>query len=307
MIYLLTVIVVILCFLLLCQYLRVKKIHSDLKYLKQKIDLLRIKDENDFILLSSDEKTIQELSNSINKLLESYYRQSIEQHKTKQNMQQMVTNISHDLKTPITVISGYIEYLLMHTEEFKLNEQVISILEKVSIKSNRLTDSMNQIFLLAKIHSNDIVPANDAVNINQLCKEIILDYYDRLEELNVEVELEIPKEDIILSVNNLALERVLKNLIENAIRYGMEGKYLGFGLKNKTYEIEFFVTDHGAGIQPENQKKIFERKYTENRNKAGSGLGLAIVINLVEEMHGELTLDSTPHERTTFSVILQKC
>lgn len=137
-----------------------------------------------------------------------------------------------------------------------------------------------------------------------------MSFYDILTNKGFEVNINIPSENIYALVNEEAMDRILNNLISNVIRYGYEGKCLGLNLSGDKEWVYIDIWDRGRGIDEIHKERIFERLYTleDSRNKEfqGSGLGLTITKRLVESMNGEITLSSTPYEKTTFSMKLKR-
>ena len=132
-----------------------------------------------------------------------------------------------------------------------------------------------------------------------------MDYYDLLEQKQFEVDIQIPDPPIFAYIDNEALQRNLKNLIDNAIRHGGDGKYLSLRLTTSNGNSIIEIEDHGNGMSPQQQKQIFARNYKTARKSSGSGLGLAISKRLAEQIGAELEVYSIQNERTTFSIILK--
>jgi signal transduction histidine kinase len=223
-------------------------------------------------------------------------------------MRRMLSNISHDLRTPLTVISGYVEMLLHRTDIAP--EERAALLGKVSAKVQEVTGMINTFFDLAKLESGDRELPLSRVYLNEVCRRNILSFYDVLTDNGFEVQIDIPDEPIHVYANEEALDRILNNLISNAIRYGGEGRMLGLSVRADGEAVLIEVTDRGKGIQEHHQDHIFERLYTledsRNRKYQGSGLGLTITKRLVELMHGSISVTSKPYEKTTFTVWLKR-
>ena len=113
------------------------------------------------------------------------------------------------------------------------------------------------------------------------------------------------KTEIFAYTDNQALQRILKNLIDNAIRYGGDGKYICLRLTTSNGKSIIEIEDHGNGISPQQQKQIFARNYTTARKTSGSGLGLAISKRLAAQIGAEIEVYSLQNKRTTFSIILK--
>ncbi len=143
------------------------------------------------------------------------------------------------------------------------------------------------------------------VNMTQICHEIILDYYDVLEERRYEVEIEISPFPEYAYADTPARNRILKNLIDNAIKHGGGGKYLAFRLKRISDKVVVEVEDHGKGIAEKDRERIFYRNYTTAHKNSGSGLGLTIAKSLALQMGADIQVDSEPERKTVFTLILK--
>jgi signal transduction histidine kinase len=216
----------------------------------------------------------------------------------------MLSNISHDLKTPLTVIIGYLEMLLMQEKLEK------DMLKKVSYKANELKEQIDQFFTLAKLEAGDTVLTMSKINLNESCRETIVDFYNILTEKEFEVNINIPDPPVFVYADREALGRILNNLISNAVRYGDAGHYLGMTLRRDDNFVFVDVIDHGKGIAHSEIPHVFDRLYTledsRDREIQGNGLGLTIAKSLAEKINGTLTLKSIQNEETVFTLKLQQ-
>lgn len=272
-----------------------KKIESDYKYINARLLDIIYNSENNYILIPSDIKVVKETAKGINNLLEKFNDSQIDYNRNQKVILQIFTNISHDLRTPITVLKGYIEMLYLQSQKEDLPPAIHATIEKMQRNSQELVHSVNNLFNLAKIQSGDMVFHIQKVNLTQVCHEIILEFYTILEEEKFHVEVNIEDKPLYANVDIEAVGRILKNLIDNAIKYGNAGKFLGISL----YKVE----DHGAGISEKDKIHIFTRAYTADRKK-GNGLGLAISQELANSMGGSISVVSIPQEKTVFTIRL---
>ena len=254
---------------------KIKKIESDYKYINARLLDIINNSENNYILIPSDIKVVKETAKGINNLLEKFNDSQIDYNRNQKVILQIFTNISHDLRTPITVLKGYIEMLYLQSQKEDLPPAIHATIEKMQRNSQELVHSVNNLFNLAKIQSGDMVFHIQKVNLTQVCHEIILEFYTILEEEKFHVEVNIEDKPLYANVDIEAVGRILKNLIDNAIKYGNAGKFLGISLYKKDNHIYIEVEDHGAGISEKDKIHIFTRAYTADRKK-GNGLGLAI-------------------------------
>lgn len=280
-----------------------KKIESDYKYINARLLDIINNSENNYILIPSDIKVVKETAKGINNLLEKFNDSQIDYYRNQKVILQIFTNISHDLRTPITVLKGYIEMLYLQSQKEDLPPAIHATIEKMQRNSQELVHSVNNLFNLAKIQSGDMVFHIQKVNLTQVCHEIILEFYTILEEEKFHVEVNIEDKPLYANVDIEAVGRILKNLIDNAIKYGNAGKFLGISLYKKDNHIYIEVEDHGAGISEKDKIHIFTRAYTADRKK-GNGLGLAISQELANSMGGSISVVSIPQEKTVFTIRL---
>lgn len=282
---------------------KIKKIESDYKYINARLLDIINNSENNYILIPSDIKVVKETAKGINNLLEKFNDSQIDYNRNQKVILQIFTNISHDLRTPITVLKGYIEMLYLQSQKEDLPPAIHATIEKMQRNSQELVHSVNNLFNLAKIQSGDMVFHIQKVNLTQVCHEIILEFYTILEEEKFHVEVNIEDKPLYANVDIEAVGRILKNLIDNAIKYGNAGKFLGISLYKKDNHIYIEVEDHGAGISEKDKTHIFTRAYTADRKK-GNGLGLAISQELANSMGGSISVVSIPQEKTVFTIRL---
>lgn len=280
-----------------------KKIERDYKYINARLLDIINDSENNYILIPSDIKVVKETAKGINNLLEKFYGRQIDYNRNQKVILQIFTNISHDLRTPITVLKGYIEMLYLQSQKEDLPPVIHTTIEKMQRNSQELVHSVNNLFNLAKIQSGDMVFHIQKVNLTQVCHEIILEFYTILEEEKFHVEVNIEDKPLYANVDIEAVGRILKNLIDNAIQYGNAGKFLGISLYKKDSHIYIEVEDHGAGISEKDKIHIFTRAYTADRKK-GNGLGLAISQELANSMGGSISVVSIPQKKTVFTIRL---
>lgn len=269
-------------------------------------ELERILDEDtdEKVMLFTEDKEIRHLLEQINRTLEDRQNANAGYRRSELNTKRMLSNISHDLKTPLTVIIGYLEMLLMQENLEK------DMIKKVSHKANELKEQIDRFFTLAKLEAGDTVLTMSKINLNEFCRETIVDFYNILTEKEFEVNINIPDPPVFIYADREALGRILNNLISNAVRYGDAGHYLGLTLRREDNFVFVDVIDHGKGIAYSEIPHVFDRLYTledsRNREIQGNGLGLTIAKSLAEKINGTLTLKSIQNEETVFTLKLQQ-
>lgn len=291
-------------------YLSMKRVsqYKKLEYIHMKIQQIIHEKNDEKLLLYTDNSQIQSLLTQINRLLDYNQIMAADYNRIERSMRRMLSNISHDIKTPLTVILGYTE--MMANDESLTPQQLNSLLNIVNLKAEEVIGLINKFFELAKLESEDKTVEISKVNINEICRKKILDYYDILSSKDFKVSILIPEDIYYALVNTIEMERVLDNLLSNAIKYGADGKMVGLEVKADKEHIYIVVSDQGKGIDEIHKEHVFDRMYTmdDSRNSRyqGSGLGLTITKTLVEKMGGEILLESTPYHRTAFTVKLNR-
>lgn len=295
----------VLLLILILQQVQHKKLEREISYIIDRLTSLSITSENGFVLIPTDNDSIKKLGVALNTLLQEFYTKKSEFDQSKQAMAQVLTNISHDIRTPLTVLKGNSEILSNITNNPSMPENVHAMATKINRKVDDLISTINDYFTMSKIASGDLAIKLKKENVSRLCQDTILDYYDLLEQKQFEVDIQIPDTPIFAYIDKEALQRILKNLIENVIRHGGDGKYISLRLTISNGKSIIEIEDHGKGMSPQQKKQIFVRNYTTAPKSSGSGLGLAISKRLAEQIGAELEVYSVQNERTIFSTILK--
>ena len=296
----------VMVFILIWQQIQHKKLVREIDYITSRLDTISVISENGFVLIPTDNDSIKKLSAALNKLLQDFYTKKSQFEQSKQAMAKVLTNISHDIRTPLTVLKGNSEMLSNITNTYSASENVHAMAVKIDQKADDLISTINDYFTMSKITSGDFSIKMKKENISRICQDTILAYFDLLEQKHFEVNIQIPDTPIFAYTDNEALQRILKNLIDNAIRHGGDGKYISLRLTTSNGKIIIEIEDRGDGISPQQQKQIFERNYTTARKTSGSGLWRSISKCLAEQIGADLEVYSVQNEQTIFSIILKK-
>lgn len=290
------------------QYLSRRKLNLSLHEISDKLTDILEKESSEKVFLQTDQKHIQFFLIQINRLLDYNQKVIADYAKTKDSLRKMLSNMSHDLKTPLTVVLGYTEKLKMDQSLVgKERHEVVSNLHQKTLSVIAL---MNKFFDLAKIESDDYAIPLSKISINEICRKNVLGFYEWLQAKNLQVEIEIPEQPYYILGNEEALNRILNNLISNSIRYGSDGGVFGLTLREDGKNMAIDIWDKGKGISEVHQARVFDRLYTlddaRNPQFQGSGLGLSITKRLTEAMKGSIHLSSKPYEKTVFTCVLKR-
>lgn len=296
--------------LLLVLYLRERAVNRDMNrevlYIKEWLTAVSDTKESGYVLVPSGNKSVRELSAQLNRLLEVFHLQEAGYRRAKQTMEEMLTNIAHDLRTPLTVLKGYSEILKKETPEGVFSPEIRDRIEKIDLKADELIATINDYFTMAKIESGDMQLERRSVNMTRLCREVMLDYYDMLEEARFEVDIRIKEDPVYVCGDEDALKRILKNLTDNAVKHGGDGRYLGIRLRHADGTVCVELEDHGPGIDAKDREQIFSRNYTTAGKRAGNGLGLTIARGLALRMEADLQAESEPGVKTVFTLRMRE-
>lgn len=278
-------------------------LNAKLRQISGKLSDIMEHDSDEKVMVFTDNRALQKLCAQINRLLAERREIKADYRRKELSYKKMLSNISHDIKTPLTVILGYLEMMRLADIE---NEE----LRKVETKAGQVMELIDQFFTLAKLEAGDMNLKIGEINVSELCRESMLGYYDILQGKDFNVELSIPEGDVFAQGEARAVDRILNNLLSNAVRYGGDGKYIGLVLRESEGYVYIDITDRGRGIEKAFARNVFDRMYTledsRNREIQGNGLGLTIAKNLALQLGGDIILESEPHVKTTFTVKLKK-
>lgn len=216
-----------------------------------------------------------------------------------------ISNVSHEIRTPLALISVYTETILLgrvKPEKLKEYHQIIHE------ETNRLTDIVNKILNFSKIEEKKYQYNFNTQNLNVIVSSILQRFDYHLKNKNFTTETSLAPEMPAIMADYEAIYEVLMNLIDNAIKYSPEEKYLRVETLVDKDNAVLIITDHGIGIPESHQKYVFDRFFRvpegEIQNVRGSGLGLAIVKQIIEEHHGSIILNSAFGKGSTFKILL---
>ena len=277
---------------------------AKLNGISQKLEEILDTDSNEKVMVFTDNPSLISLATQINRLLVDHQKVRADYRRSELASKRMLSNISHDIKTPMTVILGYLEIMRVNGDPRQ------EMLGKVEATAHRVMELITQFFTLAKLEAGDTELERSKLNLNEVCSENILSFYELLSTQDFQIEVDIPNAPIFVMSNLDALQRILFNLISNAIRYGADGKYLGMVLRSDEENAYIDIIDKGRGIPKEFADTIFDRLFTmedsRNPRMQGNGLGLTIAKNLAVQLGGDITLTSQPNVKTVFTVTLKK-
>ncbi len=215
---------------------------------------------------------------------------------------ELVANVSHDLRTPLAIMQGYIETLMMKQENISKEDQE-KYLGIVFNSSKKLSTLVSQLFEYSKLEANEIKPEKEAFHLSDLAQDVFAKYQILAKEKELKIEVDIPDELPMVFADLGLVERVIQNLMDNAMKFTPQGGTVGIVLKKQDDSVEVRIVDSGPGIPQEEQAYIFERyqKAANGRQKnKGAGLGLAIVKKILEIHNTNIQVSSHLNQGAEF-------
>ena len=236
-------------------------------------------------------------------LLARIHRQNEERKKNEKMRQEFSANVSHELKTPLTSISGYAELM---KDGMVRTEDVPVFADKIYKEAARLIGLVNDIIKISRLDERKIGIEKESVNLLSLAEDVCL----RLENVAQKYKVNIDATGTVVVAQGVLqmLDELLYNLCENAIKYNKPGGHVHIRIDTEDGHPKIIVEDTGIGIPKEHLERVFERFYrvdkSHSRQSGGTGLGLAIVKHVVEYHDGEISLESEEGMGTRITVIL---
>ena len=240
--------------------------------------------------------------NQYNLIIESINKMADELSGVETLRTDFVSNVSHEMKTPLAVIQNYATLL----RSPKISEaDRIEYAEAISESTKRLSSLITNILRLNKLENQQIYPDSKPFNLSEQICECMLAFENEWERKNIMIETDI-QDDIVISADSELLSLVWSNLFSNAIKFTDEGGTVSISVKNISGKISVSVSDTGCGIDSKTGQHIFDKFYQGDTSHAGkgNGLGLALVKRIITVTGGEITVDSTLGKGSTFTVIL---
>ena len=275
-------------------------------------------------ILSKDEDNFSEIIYKINEIVYLYEEKLTEFRKKENANNQLLTSLSHDIRTPLTSIIGYTDAIKKELLKDGLNDKydlqnaiennntlennkiIENYIDIVREKSYSLKEYLDNVFDWFKLNSNEFYLDLKDTEITELSRNIIKSWIVIFEEKDIDFDIEIEEKEIICNLDQNAYARVINNIIQNAVEHS-KTKKIQISIKEEFRKIFIAIKDFGVGIEPDDLEHIFDRLYKcdKARNKVGSGLGLYITKELIEKMNGCINVESKIGEGTEFEIIFE--
>lgn len=232
---------------------------------------------------------------NINKMAERLEEQIAKERKLEQSKMEMITGLSHDLRTPLTSIIGYIQ--LLQTESFRDQDEYVRFVQNTYNKAVHLRKLLDDLFEYTRLSSVDVSQLNrKKIDLHQLLEQLLFEFDPLAHENSIQIEKELGTFPIIVNVDSEKIARAIDNLLMNALKYSFKPGIIHVRLKKQSTHITIEVENKSTPLTEDQVNKLFDRFYKVDFSRSsegiqsGSGLGLSIARNIAELHQGNLTL-----------------
>ncbi|MGG1518029.1 HAMP domain-containing sensor histidine kinase [Paenibacillus oryzisoli] len=278
-------------------------LNKRIRKLNLALNQLNIQSDSPLVeLVDTSKDELGQLSQHYNSMAHRIRSQFAEIQQFENKRRLLLSNLSHDLRTPLTTMLGCAEMIRSGNYE---DQKELQTRAKIILQRCRYMDKLlDQMLDISRHDAGNLTIRLENHNFSEIVRKIAAEYIMVLDGDQIHLDVEIPDEDIHLPIDAPLMERVLRNILDNAIRYGKDGRYLGIQLFAEEHAVNMIVRDKGKGIPPEHQAHIFERFYRVDSGRQGEGLGigLAIVKDIVEAHDGSIEMSSMPNVETVFRI-----
>ena len=252
-------------------------------------------------ILSATNELTAPLAYEINEIVVAYESRLSAVRQTEETNRQLMTSLSHDVRTPLTTLIGYLDAAHKGIVTGKDRDDYI---ETARRKAHDLKEYIDVLFDWFKLNSNEFAMDINIVEAAELTRNILIDWIPIFEDKQIDYNIDIPEQPFRVKLDTDGYMRILNNLIQNVISHSHADK-IEIILSKQEKNMQIRLADNGIGIEKEDLKHIFERLYKcdKGRSEKGSGLGLSIAHQLVEKMNGTITANSIQGKGTEFTLL----
>lgn len=284
------------------QYYAMKHALQDVE--KQLQEMKQDITHNQILHIPLPNRDIEALSGSMNAILEDMRKEQQEYRQQEKAFQEQLENISHDLRTPLTVILGYLSYLQKDQPQGQDEQQ--ECLRTIERKARAMEVLVNEFYTFSRLHAKDYEVQMQEVDINRLVKETVLDYYQLLNDAALQIDVLTKNHAVYVKADTQCLQRIFSNLLQNVCRYAQSFFRLEI-VEQKQSVTVFFINDCDKKLEGD-ADHIFDRFYKQDsaRSQEGTGLGLTVAKGLAEAMQGSISASVLQEERNKQTVYVLK-
>lgn len=243
------------------------------------------------------------LARTFNKMADNILRNIDELKKVDQLRRELIANVSHDLRSPLAVIHGYIETLMIK-EETLTHEERSKYLKIVLDSSDKLKRLVSDLFELSKLESGQIKADREPFFVSELLQDASQKFKILAEQKSIELQTQIDQSLPMVYADISLIDRVVQNLLDNAIKYTPEKGWIQLNVNRENGNIRVHIENSGEGIPEKDINTIFDRYFKVDKEKSkieGTGLGLAIVKKILDLHNSNISVKSVPNHSTSFT------
>lgn len=284
----------------LTSFFRIRRVKKQIAEMADALNDVKNGNGNRRILSAANELTAP-IAYEINEIVVSYENRLSVVRQAEETNRQLMTSLSHDVRTPLTTLLGYLDAAHKGIVEGKEREDYI---ETARRKAHELKEYIDVLFDWFKLNSNEFALEPESVEAAELTRNILIDWIPVFEDRQLDYSIDIPEQPVRVRLDTDGYMRILNNIIQNVIAHSHADR-IEISLSKQGGNMKLLLADNGVGIEKEDLKHIFERLYKcdKGRSEKGSGLGLSIVHQLAEKMGGSITAESQPGKGTAFTLI----
>lgn len=261
---------------------------------KELEEICRDLSENRILCLPAPDRDLEKLLGSVDRLLEGVRAERIQYARREKEFQSQIEAVSHDLRTPLTVILGYLRFF-RDADGAALAEEQSELIDVIEKKARSMENLTAQFYEYSRLRSDDLELELEPVDVGRILREIFAENCFRLEESRLQVQADLSDRPFCISGQKDALERIFTNLFQNASRYGES--FLRISVTEKEHCAEIIFANDTRGIKERDIPHLFDRFYMSDRSRGrgGTGLGLTIAKGLTEKMGGTMSAHYEDH------------
>ena len=282
---------------------KLRRVQGQLSIIEEALEDIKSGNLNRRMLAKKSDMT-RKICYGINDIAMNSQTQLIKQKQSEQAYKRLMTSISHDVKTPLASLVGYLEAIECKIVAGEEKDEYVHVAFE---KAHYLKHFVENLFEWVKLDSGEQIFHFEVLDLNELSRNIIVDWISVLENSNFDYVFDIPETEYLMRIDANTYSRILNNLLQNALIHS-KGSKISFHIFENDLQVKITMTDNGKGISPDHLPHIFERMYQcdQSRSAGGNGLGLSIVKELVTAHKGKITVDSTPNKGSTFTLLFPK-
>jgi len=274
----------ILVLIIILQTIILWKYQRQIKDICRQLRFLEKHDSNMILTAEINSGSIQNLIKALNTLLLKHKNERIDYQKKENKIAETYTSLSHDIRTPLTSLDGYVQ-LLEQSEDIAEQKRYLKVIHE---RIDSLKDMLEELFTYTKLKNESYHLELSECNLNKILKTTIFSYYDDWKNNDIEPKIEITDTLLLIQGNQQALNRVIQNLLKNAIDHGQ--KKIGISLQKTENQAVLKVYNHVENAEEIDVSQVFERFYKQDkaRSQTSTGLGLSIAKEFVVRMNGKI-------------------